>query len=83
MSPSLLPMVQEAAWLALWLSAPVLVAGALAGTLAGLLQGLTGWQEATLSHVSRVLLVAAGWAAAGPWIAGSLRAFAQAAWGGG
>ncbi len=82
MSADALAVAQQGLWLAAWLLAPVLAAGALAGVVAGALRGLTGWQEATLSHVSRVVLVALGWALAAPWIARSLVRFTTLAWGG-
>ena len=69
--------------LAAVLCVPVAVAALVSGLLSGLLQSVTGWSESVLSHVPRLVAVVAAWALTGAWVARSLTAFAQLAWGGG
>lgn len=64
------------------LSAPLLLAALVAGIVSGVVQAFTSWSDAALTHVPRVLAVAAAWLLAGPWVTREVLRFARLAWGG-
>lgn len=75
-----LPLVLQGLELAAWLALPIVAAHLLAGLIGGVLQALTGWQDAALSQVPRLLAIALVLMLAGPWMARSLVDFARLAW---
>lgn len=75
-----LPLILEGLELAAWLALPIVAAHLLAGVLGGVLQAITGWQDAALSQVPRLLAVVLVLAIAGPWMAESLVDFARQVW---
>lgn len=70
----------QALRLALWISAPVLLASVLAGLVTGVLQAATQVQDAALSFVPRLLAVAVALFLAAPWISESLVTFTTTLW---
>jgi len=74
-------LAQDALWLALKLSLPVLGAAFVVALLSGLLQALTQLQDAVLGHVPRLLAVAAVLALFGAGLGGELLAYTRALWG--
>lgn len=81
MDAATLDLVLKGLTLAAWLALPIVAAGLLAGLIASILQAVTGWQDAALSQVPRLLAVALVLVVAGPWMATALVDFARAAWG--
>lgn len=75
-----LPLVLQGLELAAWLALPIVAAHLLAGVLSGILQAITGWQDAALSQVPRLLAIVIVLLIAGPWMARSLVDFARLAW---
>lgn len=73
-------MTAEALWLALLVSAPVLVASLVTGTLIGLLQAVTQVQEHTVSFVPRLIVVGLVLALGGEWMGGELVRFTTGLW---
>ncbi len=68
---------QQALWIALAVSLPVLVAAALVSLVTAALQAATQIQDPTLSHLPRLLAVLAALAIGGPWMAHQIGAFAE------
>ena len=64
------------------LALPIVGAGLLAGVIGGILQAVTGWQDAALGQVPRLLAVVLVLVVAGPRIADAVVDFARLAWGG-
>ena len=78
--PSALGLVleaQQALWVALAVSLPVLLAAAVVSLVAAAFQAATQIQDPTLSHLPRLLAVLAALAIAGPWMAHQIAAFAE------
>ena len=63
-----LTMGQEALWMLLLVSAPVLIAVLVVGLLVSLFQAVTQINEATLAFVPKLLAAMAVFALAGPWM---------------
>jgi flagellar biosynthetic protein FliQ len=74
---ALLLEAQQALWVALAVSLPVLGAAALVSLVAAAFQAATQIQDPTLSHLPRLLAVLAALAIAGPWMAHQIAAFAE------
>ena len=70
----------ETLWLALLVSAPVLITSLLAGTLMGLLQAATQVQEHTVSFVPKLLAIALVLALGGEWMGGQVVRFTSGLW---
>jgi len=73
----LLREAQQALWVALGVSLPVLGAAALVSLIAAAFQAASQIQDPTLSHLPRLLAVFAALAVAGPWMAHEVAAFAE------
>ncbi len=73
-------LASETLWLALVVSAPVLIASLVAGTLIGLLQAVTQVQEHTISFVPRLIAVALVLALGGEWMGSELIRFTSGLW---
>lgn len=69
---------QEGLVLALWLTAPVVVASTCAGFATSVLQAATQIQESSLTFPPRLVAAAGALALAGPWILDQLLRFARA-----
>ncbi|MCG8556366.1 MAG: flagellar biosynthesis protein FliQ [Proteobacteria bacterium] len=67
-------------YLALMISAPVLVASFLVGLVVAVLQAATQIQDTTLTFVPKLLVVAAVVALVGDWMGGELARFAVELW---
>jgi flagellar biosynthesis protein FliQ len=67
---------QQALWLVLAVSLPVLGAAAIVGFVAAAFQAASQIQDPTLSHLPRLLAVAAALAVLGPWMGHEVAAFA-------
>lgn len=76
-------LVIEGLSLAALLALPVVAANLVAGLIAGALQSLTGWQDAALSQVPRLIITVLVLVPAVPWMAEKLVAFTRLAWGAG
>jgi flagellar biosynthetic protein FliQ len=63
---------QEALWMLMMISAPVLMAVLVVGLLISLFQAVTQINEATLAFVPKLLIAVAVFALAGPWMLGML-----------
>ncbi|MFZ4287652.1 flagellar biosynthesis protein FliQ [Variovorax sp. HJSM1_2] len=63
---------QEALWLLLMVSAPVLAAVLVVGLLVSIFQAITQIHEATLSFVPKLLAAMLVFALAGPWMLSTL-----------
>ncbi len=63
---------QEALWMLMMISAPVLMAVLVVGLLVSLFQAVTQINEATLAFVPKLLVAVAVFALAGPWMLGML-----------
>ncbi len=59
---------QEALWMLMMISAPVLMAVLVVGLLISLFQAVTQINEATLAFVPKLLIAVAVFALAGPWM---------------
>ncbi|HEY8519072.1 MAG TPA: flagellar biosynthesis protein FliQ [Gammaproteobacteria bacterium] len=59
---------RQALWVAVLLSAPVLLAALVVGVLIGMVQAATQIQEMTLSFIPKLLGVVAVLVIAGPWM---------------
>ncbi len=59
---------QEALWMLMMISAPVLMAVLVVGLLFSLFQAVTQINEATLAFVPKLLVAVAVFALAGPWM---------------
>lgn len=70
----------QAIYLALLLSAPALLAGLIAGMVAGVFQTATQLHDASLSHVPKLLAVAAALAISSGWMGSSLLRFTAGLW---
>ena len=70
----------ETLWLALLVSAPVLVASLVTGTLIGVAQAVTQVQEHTISFVPRLIVVALVLALGGQWMGSELVRFTSGLW---
>ena len=69
MSPeAVLDIGREAMYLALLLSAPLLLSALIIGLLVGILQAATQIQEMTLSFIPKLLALAVALLVAGPWM---------------
>jgi flagellar biosynthetic protein FliQ len=71
-SQMVLTMGQEALWMLLMISAPVLGVVLLVGLLISLFQAVTQINEATLAFVPKLIAAIAVFALAGPWMLGML-----------
>ncbi len=72
-----LTMGQEALWMLLMVSAPVLGVVLLVGLLVSLFQAITQIHEATLAFVPKLLAAMAVFALAGPWMLNMLVEYLQ------
>ena len=72
-----LAMGQEAMWMLLMISAPVLGVVLVVGLLISLFQAVTQINEATLAFVPKLLAAMAVFALAGPWMLSSLVEYIQ------
>jgi flagellar biosynthetic protein FliQ len=68
---------QQALWIVLAVSLPVLGAAAIVSLVAAAFQAASQIQDPTLSHLPRLLAVLAALAIAGPWMAHQVAAFAE------
>ncbi len=59
---------QEALWVTVLLTAPLLLAALIIGLIIGMFQAATSINEATLSFVPKLLVMAAVLFAIGPWL---------------
>ncbi len=71
-SQMVLTMGQEALWMLLMVSAPVLGVVLVVGLLVSLFQAVTQINEATLAFVPKLLAAVAVFALAGPWMLATL-----------
>jgi flagellar biosynthetic protein FliQ len=71
-SQMVLTMGQEALWMLLMISAPVLGVVLVVGLLISLFQAVTQINEATLAFVPKLIAAIAVFALAGPWMLGML-----------
>ena len=71
-SPMVLTVGQEALWLLLMVSAPILVTVLVVGLLVSVFQAITQIHEATLSFVPKLIAVMVVFAIAGPWMLSTL-----------
>ncbi|NCN71337.1 MAG: flagellar biosynthesis protein FliQ [Betaproteobacteria bacterium] len=71
-SQMVLTMGQEALWMLLMISAPVLGVVLVVGLLVSLFQAVTQINEATLAFVPKLLAAVAVFALAGPWMLATL-----------
>lgn len=76
-SQFVLTMGQDALWMLLMISSPVLVVVLVVGLLISLFQAVTQINEATLAFVPKLLAAVAVFALAGPWMLGSLVEFVR------
>lgn len=76
-SQFVLTMGQDALWMLLMISAPVLGVVLVVGLLISLFQAVTQINEATLAFVPKLLAAIAVFALAGPWMLGSLVEFVR------
>ncbi len=67
-----LSMGQEALWMLLMVSAPVLGAALVVGLIVSLFQAVTQINEATLAFVPKLIAAIAVFAMAGPWMLSTL-----------
>jgi flagellar biosynthesis protein FliQ len=67
---------QQALWVALAVSLPVLVVAAVVSLVAAAFQAASQIQDPTLSHLPRLLAIAAAIALAGPWMGHEVATFA-------
>jgi flagellar biosynthesis protein FliQ len=74
---SLVAEAQQALWVAVGVSLPVLGAAAVVSLVTAAFQAATQIQDPTLSHLPRLLAVIAALAIAGPWMAHEIAAFAE------
>jgi flagellar biosynthetic protein FliQ len=72
-----LTMGQDALWMLLMISAPVLGVVLVVGLLISLFQAVTQINEATLAFVPKLLAAMAVFALAGPWMLGTLVEFVR------
>ena len=63
---------QEAMWLLLMVSAPILVAVLVVGLVVSIFQAITQIHEATLSFVPKLIAAVLVFAIAGPWMLSTL-----------
>ncbi len=75
-------LAREALILATALSLPIVAAAALVGLIVSALQSATSLQDAALSHLPKLVVVAIATALAAPWMARTLAAFATRAFSG-
>jgi type III secretory pathway component EscS len=68
---------QEALILSVLLSLPVVLAAALVSFFVGAFQSASQIQDATISHLPRLVVVVAALVIAGPWMGHELAAFAS------
>ena len=71
-SQMVLTMGQEAMWLLLLVSAPILVTVLVVGLLVSIFQAITQIHEATLSFVPKLIAAMLVFAIAGPWMLSTL-----------
>jgi type III secretion protein S len=74
---------QEALLLSLAVSLPVVAVAAVVGLLVAVLQAATQIQDATLSHLPRLVVVALVIALLAPWMGSEISVFAARAFSGG
>ena len=74
---------QQAVMLSLAVVLPVLVVASVVGLVIAVLQAATQIQDPTLSHLPRVVAVAAAIAVFGPWMGREIAAFAVRVFSGG
>jgi len=80
---ALTTLAQEALLLALVVSLPFVAVAALIGLVVAALQAATQIQDATLTHLPRLVGVAGALLLLGPWAAGQIGEFAARVFGGG
>ena len=80
---ALTTLAQEALLLALVVSLPFVAVAALIGLVVAALQAATQIQDATLTHLPRLVGVAGSLLLLGPWAAGQIGEFAARVFGGG
>ena len=68
---------QQALWIALAVSLPVLAAAAVVSLVTAALQAASQIQDPTLSHLPRLLAIAAAVGLAGPWMGHQIAVFAE------
>jgi flagellar biosynthesis protein FliQ len=68
---------QQALWLVLAVSLPVLVVAAVVGLFIAAFQAASQIQDPTLAHLPRLLAVIAAVALLGPWMGHQVATFAQ------
>lgn len=73
-------LVTESLYLALWVSAPALLAALAIGTLTAVLSAATQVQEQSLTFVPKLVGVALVLAVAGGWMAAQLVGFTDQLW---
>jgi flagellar biosynthesis protein FliQ len=73
-------LTQQALWLALKLSLPVLAAAFVVGLVSAALQALTQLHDSVLGHVPKLLAVAAVLALLGAGLGGELVSYTRALW---
>jgi flagellar biosynthetic protein FliQ len=71
-SQMVLTMGQEAMWLLLMVSAPILVVVLVVGLLVSIFQAITQIHEATLAFVPKLIAAMLVFALAGPWMLSTL-----------
>ena len=76
-SQFVLTMGQEALWMLLMISSPILGVVLVVGLLISLFQAVTQINEATLAFVPKLLAAVAVFALAGPWMLGMLVEFVR------
>ncbi len=76
-------LAQNALWLAVALSLPVVGVAALASLVMALFQAMTQIQDITIAHLPRFVAVILALALLGPWMGTHLASFAALAFSGG
>ncbi len=75
-------LAQDALWLALAISLPVVGVAAVVGLVVAVLQAMTQVQDLTLAHLPRLVFVALTLALLGPWMGAEVASFAARVFGG-
>ncbi len=76
-------LAQNALWLSIALSLPIVGIAALASLVMALFQAMTQIQDITIAHLPRFVAVVVSLALLGPWMGRHLASFARLAFGGG
>jgi flagellar biosynthesis protein FliQ len=80
---SLVALAHEALLLSVVAALPVLIVAAVVGLVVASLQAATQVQDATLTHLPRLVAVAVALGLVGPWMARQIGVFAARVFGGG